>query len=161
MKQLAYTSINVAVSVGTLFNFVTNMENYGLWFPGVVAISSHNKLKHGTKGKIYKEIIEMPDGQHNLLIEVKETKTNEYFYTEGDLAPLLPAMQMQFKSINLEQSQLNLSYYSRNNKLDTHSELFESITENLSGRVNIAGVNLQQILSSQGIHAIQAINRQT
>lgn len=142
MILLAETNITIDRPTEQLFDYVTNMENYGEWFPGVTAIHSKNDLPHGKKGKTYQELIIMPDGEDCLIIQVKDCVQNERFYTEGDLKPLLPAMQMEFDSATEDSTHFRLKYFSRNKALQD-SEILTSIKENLAERILVAAHNLK------------------
>lgn len=142
MILLAETMITFDTPAEQLYEYVTNMENYGDWFPGVAAITSQNNLPHGAEGKTYQELIQMPGGEASLVIQVKQSNPNERFYTEGDLEPLLPAMEMEFNSVNQGGTEFSLKYFSRNDELED-SEIITGIKENLAERILIAARNLQ------------------
>lgn len=142
MILLAETSISIDGQTEQLFEYVTNMENYAEWFPGVLSITSHNNLPHGVQGKTYQERITMPEGEASLVIEVKASVRNKSFYTEGDLEPLLPAMRMEFAPDMQNKTSFSLKYFSRNEKL-RDSELISNIKENLAARILIAARNLK------------------
>ena len=147
MILLAQTRIDISKSAEVLFAYATNMENYGKWFPGVVSISSHNDLPHGQLGKTYQELINMPEGEVSLIIEVKQSELNKTFYTEGNLEPLRPAMLMEFEPTGQNTTLFNLQYFSRNEQLAGRSELLNSIKTNLAERIIIAANNLQKHFS--------------
>ncbi|BFM18529.1 hypothetical protein R50073_47120 [Maricurvus nonylphenolicus] len=129
-------------AIEQIFPYVTNMENYMDWFPGVVSIESTDDLPPATKGKRYQEYLSLPEGNVSLVIEVKESKINECFYTEGDLSPVLPAMLMEFKRLGSNGTEFNLSYYARNTELTSDSNIIKGLREDLSGRIATAELNL-------------------
>ncbi|MFY0677548.1 MAG: DUF1322 family protein [Neptuniibacter sp.] len=43
--------------VGSIFNFVTNVENYKYWFPDIIDIKSANDLKHAAVGETCEIVI--------------------------------------------------------------------------------------------------------
>ncbi len=51
MIELANTAITIFTPADVVFKYVSNMENYKHWFPGVVDIRSANTLDHGVVGK--------------------------------------------------------------------------------------------------------------
>ncbi|WP_445360211.1 SRPBCC family protein [Microbulbifer sp. EKSA005] len=147
MILLAEVAITVKRPINTFFEYVTNMENYGEWFPGVTSIASHNELPHGMTGKTYQEVIVMPEGEATLVIEVKKSRLNQDFYTEGDLLPLLPAMLMEFNAETPKSTRFNLKYFSRSDILDFNSDVIKEMKLNLGGRISIAVDNLQRRFS--------------
>lgn len=144
MILLAEVTVTVNSPINTFFEYVTNMENYGEWFPGVASIASHNELPHGSIGKTYQEKIAMPGGEASLVIEVKKSRLNESFYTEGDLDPLFPAMLMDFKGETPQSTSFSLKYFSRSEVLDPDSDVIRDMKLNLGGRIAIAAENLQK-----------------
>ena len=148
MILLAEKKMQIDQSSEHIFAYVTNMENYGDWFPGVVSVKSFNDLPHATVGKRYQELLVLPEGEVNLVIEVKDCEKNIRFYTEGDLTPLLPAMLMEFTSLAPDKTEFNLRYFTRNTDLEPTDELIESLRLNLLGRIHDAETNLKQHFKS-------------
>jgi len=146
MILLAQNDVFLSVNVTTAFKFVTNMENYKQWFPGVVDIRSANKLAHGIVGKQYIEVLQLPQGIQELTIEVKESVENKHFTTEGDLEPLLPKMTMSFSKNNNNGCHFNLRYFSRNSALTENDELIVAIKNDLSKRIQSATIKLKSII---------------
>jgi len=143
MILLAQTTVMLAMPVHQLFNYVTNMENYADWFPGVHHIGSKNNLAHGSIGKTYQETLSLPTGEAQLTIEVIQSEANSLFLTQGDLADVLPQMTMKFSVTGDNQCQMQLSFHSRNQDLTQESELILALQQNLSERVVEGMQNLQ------------------
>ena len=140
---LANKIIELSGNAMEVFDFVTNIENYAQWFPGVVAIRSANALAHAQVGKQYVETLEFPDGVKELVIEVKKSVKYQVFETEGDLAPLLPGMTMLFSTLDQPDTcELNLSYRCRNSALSANDDFIVQIKEDLNSRIEIASRNL-------------------
>lgn len=136
MIELAKTSVSIAAPIDNVFKYVTNMENYSNWFPGVVEIKSVNNLSHGVVGKKYVEMLSLPDGDAELVIEVDRSETNKLFLTKGNLDGILPQMTVTF-SVNQDKScQVNLQYHSRNPDLTSASDIVIALREDLSIRAN-------------------------
>jgi len=146
MILLAQNVVVLHANVSRVFKFTTNMENYKKWFPGVLDIRSANKLAHGQIGKQYIEILQFPQGNKELTIEVKESIENMKFVTEGDLEPLLPKMEVLFSAWENNGCQLHLSYVSRNPDLKEDDEFILAIKEDLSKRIKTAANNLKAIV---------------
>jgi len=146
MILLAQNIVVLHANVNHVFKFTTNMENYKKWFPGVLNIRSGNKLAHGQIGKQYIEILQFPQGNKTLTIEVKESIENKIFVTEGDLEPLLPKMEMLFSVLENDSCQLHLNYVSRNSDLKEEDEFIVAIREDLSKRIKTATNKLKSIV---------------
>ena len=147
MILLAEKTMTLTQSKEQVFSYVTNMENYGEWFPGVVSIESSNGLPHGVIGKKYKESLLMPEGEVSLVIEVKDCLLNRRFYTEGSLNPVLPAMLMEFELTELGETKFFLRYFSRNAELNSNADLIKMLQQNLSERVDLAEKTLKSVLN--------------
>ena len=148
MIELAKTSINIAAPIDSVFKYVTNMENYKQWFPGVIAIKSENTLSHGVVGKKYLEILSLPEGDAELKITVAQSEANKLFLTKGDLPGILPQMKVTFCVNEDKTCQVNLQYHSRNPDLTPASSIVIALREDLSIRAN-KGVAKLKVLMEQ------------
>ncbi len=107
-------TIAVDRPIGDVFAFVSNHENYALWFPGVISIVSETDEPHGTVGKVYAETIRMPSGRERLIsIPVVESRPPYQFATEGVFAPLHPRMEFQLEALGDAQTQVRWIFSSR------------------------------------------------
>jgi hypothetical protein len=105
----------IARPIGEVFDFISNHENYGRWFPDVLSITSVDGLAHGVVGKVCQERIRLPNGQpRGIAIEVVESQRPSAFATEGDLAILHPRMEIRLSAVSPFQTRLSLRFYSRN-----------------------------------------------
>ena len=97
-----------------VFAFVANHENYALWFPDVISITSKTSEPHGTVGKVYSEIIRLPTGQkRHISIPVVESNPPFKMATEGEFAPLHPRMEYQLAALGDTQTELRWLFTSR------------------------------------------------
>ena len=96
-----------------VFDFLSNHENYALWFPDVVSIVSVNDLPHGSVGKVYSEVIKLPTGRRHITIDVVESRSPAVFVTEGNFPPLHPRMEVRLFEKSARESILNWKFYSR------------------------------------------------
>ena len=97
-----------------VFDFLSNHENYALWFPDVVSITSVNDLPHGSVGKVYSELLKLPAGRsRNITIEVVESRSPAVFITEGNFPPLHPRMEVRLFEKSARECILNWKFYSR------------------------------------------------
>ena len=100
VQLLTEQSVEIARPVATVYRDATNLERFGEWFPGVIAVVSANDLAHASVGKEYRESVEVPGrGRVDVRILVREATPDVWLATEGDLAPLLPRMEMQFAAL--------------------------------------------------------------
>lgn len=149
MIELAKTSGTISASVNTVFNYVTNMDNYGYWFPGVQAIKSKNSTPHASIGKTYLETLLLPDGEYELTIEVVECEVNRFFLTKGDLTGVLPQMTIEFFPEEKNKCRMKLQYHSRNSSLTEKSDIIIALKKDLKIRASEGISNLQKMLGAK------------
>ncbi|GAB3541658.1 hypothetical protein GCM10027343_12460 [Noviherbaspirillum agri] len=116
MHLLAEESIHIKRPASDVFNYVTDMERFGEWFPGVLSIESANQHQHGQVGKEYLETVSIPlRGERKIKLVVREAEAGRRFVTEGKLSPLMPRMEVTFSPVAVASCQLTWRMYSRNN----------------------------------------------
>jgi len=146
MLELATTSVTIIAPIARVFKYVSNMENYRQWFPGVINIKSANNLAHGEIGKTYVETLSLPNGNAELEIKVVQCKANQLFLTKGNLAGVLPQMTVTFTDNENQSCTLHLQYHSRNAELSSNSEIILALQENLKIRATHGVLKLKVIL---------------
>lgn len=146
MIELATASVTIAAPINIVFKYLSNMENYGQWFPGVISMNSGNNLAHGVVGKTYLETISMPNGNSELEIIVDKCEANQLFQTKGNLPEVLPQMTLKFSATEEENCHVELHYHSRNFELTSKSQLIIALRNNLSTRASKGVVTLKNIL---------------
>ena len=146
MIELSKTSITIDAPTPVVFKYVSNMENYKRWFPGVVDIKSANNLEHGVIGKEYVEKLSLPSGESELIIEVDQCDTNQLFLTKGDLAGILPQMTITFFVDEDKRCEMTLQYHSRNPELAEVSDIIIVLREDLNVRAKKGLAKLKYIL---------------
>lgn len=115
MNVIANESTVIKQTAEVVFAYISDLENFGEWFPGVVSIKSLNTLPVTQVGKKYQEVVKIPfAGKKTICIEVKESLMNKRLATEGDLSPLLPGMTITLTSME-EETLINWRMDSRNN----------------------------------------------
>jgi hypothetical protein len=118
MHLLAESTAEIACPVNVAYQYAANLEHFGEWFPGVIAIESANGLSHGEPGKEYLETVAVPlRGQRKIKLVVKEAEHDISLVTEGAFPPLLPRMQIRFKALTTESCQVQWQMFSRNKGL--------------------------------------------
>ncbi len=151
MIELAKISVLIATPVSVAFNYISNMENYKHWFPGVVDIKSTNQLAHGDIGKKYVETLLLPSGAVDLEINVNQCKPNHFFLTQGNLASVLPQMTVTFLAITDSSCKVTLEYHSRNSELTSSSDIVIALREDLDRRAKQGITELKTILESSSL----------
>lgn len=116
MHLLAEESVNINKPVDAVFDYVTNMERFGEWFPGVLSIESATNHAHGQVGKEYLEKVVIPlRGERKVKLVVRESERNRLFVTEGKLSPLMPRMEVRFQWTGSDSCNITWRMLSRNN----------------------------------------------
>ena len=117
MSLLAEQTVAIACPVDVAYRFTCNLERFGEWFPGVIAIESANHLPHLDVGKQYLETVSIPlRGTRKVGITVKEVEPNRRFVTEGTLVPLLPRMEIHFRATGPGSCEVSWRMLSRNKR---------------------------------------------
>lgn len=115
MHLLADQSITIKRPQAAVFAYVTDMERFGEWFPGVLGIESSNAMPHGQVGKEYLETVSVPlRGQRKIRIVVREAQAGRRFVTEGRFPPLMPRMEVEFFPGGADACRVRWRMYSRN-----------------------------------------------
>ena len=97
MHLLAAATISVDCPRAKAFAYAADLENFGEWFPGVIAIVARDQLAFTTIDKQYSEQVTVPlRGTREVGLRVVDVDEPRRIVTEGDLALLLPRMEMEF-----------------------------------------------------------------
>ena len=114
MNLLAEQTAEIDCPVSVAYEYASNLERFGEWFPGVIAIESANDRAHASLGKEYLETVEVPlRGVRRVKITVKEAEPEKLLITEGSLVPLLPRMELRFRHTGPNSCHLTWRMYSR------------------------------------------------
>lgn len=115
MHLLAESTTEIACPVSVAYQYATNLERFGEWFPGVVAIESADSLSHAEPGKEYLETVQIPlRGLRKIKLVVKEAEHDKSLVTEGAFPPLLPRMLIRFKVVTTNSCQVQWQMFSLN-----------------------------------------------
>ncbi|MEH6347439.1 MAG: SRPBCC family protein [Bermanella sp.] len=150
MIELAQGTLTINTPVSTIFKYVSNMENYKEWFPGVEEVRSFNELAHGTVGKQYKETLNLNGEKGQLIIEVIQCKPNELFLTQGNLPGILPQMTIRFLATQENGCEMNLQYHGRASELKQDESLQKMLQQDLHKRTQQGLLQLKQLMESHG-----------
>lgn len=117
MHLLAEQSIDVDCPVESAFAFASDLEHFGSWFPGVIAIESANGLDPATSGKEYLETVAVPlRGRRLVRISVVHVEYGKRLVTEGAFAPLFPRMEISFEPTGASSCRVTWRMFSRNDR---------------------------------------------
>ena len=114
---LAQGSVEIRRSRRDVFAYVSNMENFSAWFPGVVSVRAHDdQLDHGQVGKRYRETVRVSFGRTSTIdLEVKEAHPGARLITEGG-GKLLPRMTVDFAALSDGETRVNWQMVTRNRR---------------------------------------------
>lgn len=115
MHLLAEANVHINRPVAAVFDYVTNLERFGEWFPGVLNIESRSAQSHAEPGKEYLETVAIPlRGRRKVKVVVREVAPEQRFVTEGSLAPLWPRMEIHFAQHGPDACHITWHMFSRN-----------------------------------------------
>ncbi len=118
LQLLTEQTITIARSAVATYQYASNLEHFGQWFPGVLSIESANALEHGLPGKEYLETVATPFGnKKKIKIFVKEAHLGKVFITEGEFPPLMPRMEIRFEATGDDSCNVTWRMYSRSESL--------------------------------------------
>lgn len=148
MIELIEKSVLIKTSINQVYDYISNMENYGSWFPGVVKIVEHNNLDHGVVGKQYVETIQLPDGQINHTLEVVHAEKNRKYVTISEtLKELLPQMTILLTG-DSELCHVTWHFVLRNPDLKQDDEFVSALGVDLNQRAETGLANLKSMMES-------------
>ena len=144
---LVDATLSIGSPIATVFEMLSNHENYKRWFPGVVAIVSHDGIPHGTVGKIYKETLKLPTGRDRTIrIEVLECQPPAIFAMEAEFAPLHPRTEIRLTARSPDETIVNWKFFSRSQSAIGRF-LIRALVKGPLARQSAAGLlRLKQIL---------------
>ncbi len=118
MHLMVEKTVSIHRPVQAVFGYVSNMEQFGEWFPGVISIESLGALAHGQPGKEYLETVVVPlRGRRQVTLRVQEARAPGFFATEGRFLPLLPRMEISLHATAPQSCELTWRMYSRSPSL--------------------------------------------
>lgn len=152
MHLLTEKNIAIQRPSSDVFGFIANMENFGMWFPGVLSIVSSNNKAHGDIGKQYQETVHIPlRGNQNINITVKDSVASEFFATEGLFAPLYPRMEIRLTATNDLSCNVSWSMYSRNKSAAFRLLMLPLIKKVMHQRAAIGVERLRELLEKPSL----------
>ena len=150
---LVKKKIEIERPINEVYDFATNMENFGSWFPEVIKIESHNNLDHGVVGKKYLETVKDPfKGEIQIVLEVKKADSCSSFVTEGDYPPLLPKMTIQFLETSKGSTELSWAMESRSKSFLIRISMIQLAKIIMRKRAKKGVLNLKNLLENGKIY---------
>lgn len=150
MQLLAEASADVNCPVSAAYAYTCNLETFGQWFPGVIAIVAEDTLDLTAAGKSYRETVSMPlRGTEQVHIRVKEAERDQHFITEGNLRPLLPRMEIHFQATGPGTSRIEWKMLSRTQSVLLRATVMPWVRRILRQRAKQGMAKLKLILEAQ------------
>ena len=149
MYLISESSINIELPCIRVFDYISNMENFAQWFPGVISIKSVDQKEHGMVGKKYLEVVSIPlQGKKSIEISVIESIPGKVFRTTGEFKPLFPRMEIELNDSKEGACGLCWRMYSRNDAKLVQLLLLPIAKRIMQKRAEIGVKNLKQMLES-------------
>jgi len=149
MNVLAKETISIDRPAALIFDYVSNMENFGRWFQGVIAIEAVANEAHGTLGKTYLETVNIPlRGSRQIKLQVIESRKPTLFVTEGDFSPVMPRMEITITECGLS-SRFEWKMYSRNHGILFRALLLPLIRSEITKRAQKSLPRLKAVLEQK------------
>ncbi|MCX2929468.1 SRPBCC family protein [Mycobacterium sp. CVI_P3] len=115
MYTLAKAAIHIDCPVPMVFAYAADLENFGDWFPGVIAVAARDELPFDAIGKRYAETVAVPlRGKRDVLLRVVDVKPPRRLVTEGDLPMVLPRMEIDVEDSGMGSCDVRWRMVSRN-----------------------------------------------
>lgn len=147
MHLMTEKTVHIERPASAVFAYVTNMERFGEWFPGVVSIESANGLAPDTIGKEYLETVSVPlRGTRKIRLVVREVRHSQFFATEGSFAPLMPRMEISLREAESGACYLTWRMFSRNGSPFVRHALLPLAGRVMCRRAEIGVASLKQRL---------------
>ena len=115
MYLLADAAVDVACSCAEAFDYACDLENFAEWFPGVIKIVAHNDVAFSERGREYRETVDVPlRGRRSVGIRVVDAEAPHQLITHGDLAMVLPRMEIHITQKSPQACTVQWRMFSRN-----------------------------------------------
>ena len=115
MYLLADAAVVIACSGAEAFDYACDLENFAEWFPGVIGVVAHNDVAFGKPGREYRETVDVPlRGRRSVGIRVVDAEAPHRLVTEGDLAIVMPRMEIHIAQTSPQACTVRWRMFSRN-----------------------------------------------
>lgn len=114
MIELARTQVQLAAPASDVFAFVSDLRNFGQWFPEVLEITAQHASGEPGLSAHYRERVRLLMGRERTVdIRVVEFECEKRLVTEGNLQPVRPRMEIEVY-LRAQGCELHWNMYSRN-----------------------------------------------
>jgi len=115
MYLLADTTVDIACPSADAFDYACDLENFAEWFPGVIEVVAHNNVAFCERGREYRETVDVPvRGRRSVGIRVVDAEAPHRLITEGDLAIVMPRMEIHIAQTSPLACTVQWRMFSRN-----------------------------------------------
>jgi len=150
VQKISEARVVIEQSCMDVYDYISNMENFGQWFPEVISIKSKDTLPNGQQGKVYAETVKIPfKGTENIQLSVSDAISGKFFSTIGDFYPLLPKMEISLKENDNGHCIMTWRMLSRNDKLSVRIFILPFAKLIMQKRAYKGLRNLKEILESE------------
>lgn len=116
MIKLASFTLLTETPIEPSFNYLSDMTNFGDWFPEVIRIVEKDSAEIGP-GKTWLEDVKVPGkGIQPVSVSVVDYEPAHIFTTEGDLDGIQPRMEIRLSIAPSGRTKIDWAFYSRNNR---------------------------------------------
>lgn len=114
MIKLASFTLLTETAMESSFNYLSDMTNFGAWFPEVIRIVEKDSAEIGV-GKTWLEDVKVPGkGIQPVAVSVADYQPSTFFATEGDLDGIQPRMEIRLSIAPSGRTKIDWAFYSRN-----------------------------------------------
>lgn len=115
MYLLADAAVDIACPCADAFDYACDLENFAEWFPGVIEVVAHNDVAFSERGREYRETVDVPlRGRRSVRIRVIDAEAPHRLVTEGDLAMVMPRMEIHLTQTSPQACTVRWRMFSRN-----------------------------------------------
>lgn len=116
MIKLASFTLLTETAMESSFNYLSDMTNFGAWFPEVIRIVEKDSAEIGV-GKTWLEDVKVPGkGIQPVAVSVADYQPSTFFATEGDLDGIQPRMEIRLSIAPSGRTKIDWAFYSRNSR---------------------------------------------
>jgi hypothetical protein len=114
--KLASFTLLTETAIEPSFNYLSDMTNFGAWFPEVIRIVEKDSAEIGI-GKTWLEDVKVPGkGIQPVAVSVADYQPSTFFATEGDLDGIQPRMEIRLSIAPSGRTKIDWAFYSRNSR---------------------------------------------
>ena len=151
MRLLAAASTELPAPAAEVFGYISDLRNFGDWFPGVLAIAATHADGTPGAGAAYLETVQLPlKRRRQVRIEVVEFAAGQRLVTESPWAPIWPRMQIEVRRLDDASCAVDWRMYSRSRSALVRTLLLPLVSRMMQARAQQAMRRLQQHFDPAG-----------